>query len=291
MDWSNIPSLASLRAFEAASRLGSFTKAAAELNVTHAAIAQHVRSIESDLGLKLLERSGRGMRSTEEGRQLSNRLSEGFREIARGIDDLRKQQVGRPLTITTTLTFTETWLMPRLPDFWSKNPSAKVSISPSMEKVNLQRDGYDLGIRFGQGEWDGLQSSLILPAEFVVVAAPEIAKKIVGRPLDMLTNQAWLRDVNYPEPLSWLSGEGLSLDHIDWRDVPSQPLMLAAARAGGGIAAINQAVARDDLANGSLELLHEAQPSGQGYFLVEHNGVPHSDASRFKKWILGAARG
>ena len=112
MDWKDIPSLAALRAFEAAARTGSLSAAGRELNVTHAAIAGHVRALESFFGVTLLTRTPKGMDPTPEGALLSRGLSDGFGTLIAACRDLSDRGRVRPISVTTTPTFAEHWLMP-----------------------------------------------------------------------------------------------------------------------------------------------------------------------------------
>ena len=130
MDWRDIPSLPALRAFEAAARAGSFSAAARELNVTHAAIAQHVRAIESQLGTSLLIRSGKKMALTEAGTRLAQELSSGFGQIIAGVREAAFDAAGSPLKVTVTPSFADNWLMPRLCSFWERHPEITLSITP-----------------------------------------------------------------------------------------------------------------------------------------------------------------
>jgi X-X-X-Leu-X-X-Gly heptad repeat protein len=102
MDWKMIPSLAALRAFEATSRLQSLSQAAAELNVTHAAVSQHLRTLEAEFGCALMDRIGRGVQLTDQGRLLANALADGFGTIADGVAQLRDAQTSRPLVVCVT---------------------------------------------------------------------------------------------------------------------------------------------------------------------------------------------
>ena len=149
MDWRDIPSLAALRGFEAAVREGSFSAAARELNVTHAAIAQHVRSLETHVGQPLLTRAGRRMVPTEAGARLATDLNDGFGQIIAGVRRLSEDADKRPIQITCTPNFAENWLMPRLIEFWGKHPDITLSVTPDNNIVDLRRDGYDVAIRYG----------------------------------------------------------------------------------------------------------------------------------------------
>ena len=117
IDWRLFPSLTALRAFEAAARLQSFSLAARELNVTHAAVAQQVRGLEDHLGRELLFRAGRGLALSPEGIRLAAALAEGFGAIAKGLAEVQAATPGA-LRVTLTAAFAANWLMPRLGRFW-----------------------------------------------------------------------------------------------------------------------------------------------------------------------------
>ena len=176
MDWRDIPSLSALRAFEAAARLGSFSAAARELNVTHAAIAQHVRALEAHFSVTLMAREGRAMCPTAEGRQLAQDLGEGFGTIAAGVRALIGSRRARPLQVTLTPSFAEAWLMPRIGQFWAQHPEVEVALIPSVSLIDLRRDGFDMAIRFGAADWPGLAVEPLVMSPFVVVAAPSLAQ-------------------------------------------------------------------------------------------------------------------
>jgi LysR family glycine cleavage system transcriptional activator len=156
MDWRDIPSLSALRAFEAAARLGSYSEAARSLNVTHAAIAQHVRSLEAHFGQPLMQREGRAMAVTEAGRRLHRDVAAGFGEIATGVRALIRERADAPISLTTTQSFAENWLMPRMAQFWATHPGVTVSVSVDNRVIDLRRSEHHLGIRFGAGDWPGL---------------------------------------------------------------------------------------------------------------------------------------
>ena len=149
VNWRNFPSLTALRAFEAAARLQSFSRAARELNVTHAAVAQQVRGLEADLGRELIFRQGRGLALTSEGARLATALAEGFRGIAQVVDELKAAVPGTPVTLTLTPVFAAQWLMPGLKRFWAAHPDAPISLRPEKRLADLPREAVDLGIRFG----------------------------------------------------------------------------------------------------------------------------------------------
>jgi len=147
-------------------RLGGLSAAARELNVTHAAIAQHIRYLENCLTVKLAYREGNGMRLTPSGSDLSKALQGGFKAIAGGIRSVKADHEARPLQITLTPGFAENWLMPRLGSFWGEHPEIGLSLNPSTKSVDLVAGDIDLAIRFGQGVWPGLWAEKLMGAGY-----------------------------------------------------------------------------------------------------------------------------
>ena len=131
MDWSALPPLSALRAFAAYADRGSVAEAGQALNVSHAAISQQIRNLETWLGVSLLDRSGRRMRLTPEGERLAASLAEGFGTILHMTDELTGRDADRPLEISATPGFAATWLMPRLPSFRARHPDVSLTLDPS----------------------------------------------------------------------------------------------------------------------------------------------------------------
>ena len=289
MDWRDIPSLAALKAFEATARLSSFSAAARELNVTHAAISQHVRALEAEFGCELVFRQGAGMGLTDAGRSLALSVGEGFATIASGVRDIRALRHDRPLIVGMTPTFAENWLMPRIGGFWTQHPDIEVTLQPSFAVVDMRRDGLDLTIRYGHGIWPGLDVELLVNANYVVVGAPELAAKAVGASMRDLSSFPWVFETNRLEQRVWAQEVGLDLSATSVSNVPTNSLVLSAARAGVGLSIQARALVEGDLAKGNLMCLHEAPLSSLGYYLVTRR-VPRSDALKtFIRWLKTAA--
>ena len=290
MDWRDIPSLPALRAFEVAARLGSYSAAAAELNVTHAAVAQHVRALEKDFGTALMRREGRGMAPTAAGARLAQHLSDGFGTIGAGVRALRQDRGDRPLAVTTTFSFAEGWLMPRLPKFWAAHPDIVLSITPSTRVVDLVRDGYDLALRYGAGDWAGHTAELLVESDNIVVGPPAHSARRTRHIAD-LADLPWLFETHFTEYRAWAAREGLPMDGLTLRELDTINLVLSVLRAGGGIAVVGRAVVQDDLRRGALALLYEStRAAPPGYHIVTHRGVPHPHAATFRRWLRAEAR-
>ncbi len=286
MDWRDIPSLAALRAFEAAARCGSFTKAANELNVTHAAIAQHVRAIEADLATPLMIREGRGVALTTAGRQLAAALNDGFAQIADGVRSITSEAAERPVAITTTPTFAENWLMPRLAGFWAEHPGLAVSITPETDLVDLRREGFALGIRYGMGEWPGLDATKLVDADYTIVAAPDLLDGRKAQRIEDVADLPWIFEMVHQEARRWVTALGLDLACCQMNEVATFSLLLPALRAGAGVSVVSSAMVAEDLANGRLVAVLSEQKAGQGYYIVHPPGQLAERAQVFKKWLL-----
>ena len=289
MDWRDIPSLASLRAFEAAARLGSLSEAARALNVTHAAIAAHVRALEAEFGQPLLQRAGRGMEPTAAGTALARDLGAGFAEIAAGVRALKQGREDRPVILTTTPSFAESWLMPRLARFWADHPDVPLTVQTSTDRVDLRRVGIDLAIRHGSGPWPGLEGEVLTRATMVVVAAP-------GRfsiPYDPATPEAWkavtelpwLLDTSHSEFYQRLVRLGIEPEKLQSTPLESNALIMPACRAGAGVSAQPGALVERDVAEGRLEILAEENMSDFAYHLLHLPGQLTPRAQVFVKWL------
>lgn len=296
MDWRDIPSLSALRAFEAAARLESFSAAARELNVTHAAIAQHVRALEDHFGQPLMERAGRSMAVTAAGRRLALDLGEGFAVIAAGVRALSQARADRPIALSTTQNFAENWLVPRLAGFWKAHPELPVTIAPDNAVVDLRRDGFDLAIRFGQGRWPGLATRLLTRAHRVVVAHPDVAARLPvtysatsPEAIHALTEFAWMPEPTDMEIFTWLRALGADPDKMQVTRMQTNGLVLAAVRSGAGITRQPLAVVQRDLDDGRLVALLEEPESDLGYYTVHNPATISPQARVFLKWLHSVA--
>lgn len=296
MDWSNLPPLASLRAFEAAARHLSHSAAARELGVTHAAIAQQVRALEAHLGQTLLTRAGRGLTLTAEGRMLSVAATAGFGQIAQCLADLDARAAARPLFLTMTPTFGLLWFMPRMHAFRAKHPEIELSISTSVKIHDVARDGMDAAIRIGGPDWPGLDVETLIETDFVVAGAPAlIAKYQIGRPQDLLA-LPWIQDIGSNEIGHWMEIQQLDADPpANMSEMPGY-MMLAALREGQGIGAAVRLFIEDDIADGRLVVLSDYADAPQrddtkrGYQLLTSPGAQRPALKTFLRWLKREAR-
>lgn len=284
MNWSELPPLNALKAFAAFAETGSATGAGAALNVTHAAVSQQLRTLETHLGVSLLDRRGKTMSLTPEGQELAEVLRLSFSAIASATEKLTEADQSRPLQVSMTPTFASGWLLPRLADFRRAHPEVDLMLNPTPELAPLVPGGIDVAIRYGNGDWPGLASHPLLPSSTAIVAAPSLVKPgEVTVPADLL-NYPWVQELGVTEARDWLNRQGVTDALVSGLVELPGNLMIDAARAGQGIAVTARALIEDDLAAGRLLLLFEDR-SKIGYFIVTRPGFHRASLQKFERWL------
>ncbi len=150
-----LPPMQALRAFEAAARTQSLTKAAQSLNLTHGAISHQIKSLESDLGVRLVERAGRGIRLTDEGERFARRVRTAFAELAAAVNEITARANPRQLRVSVVPSFAARWLLPRIGRFVAAYPDIDLDVRANMANVDFANDDADVAIRYGYGDWPG----------------------------------------------------------------------------------------------------------------------------------------
>lgn len=285
IDWRSLPSLTALRAFAATADLRSFSQAARALNVTHAAVAQQVRGLEDQLGRPLVQREGRGVSLTTDGEQLAEALGQGFAAMQRGVQALRSGEADRPVRVSLTAGFAAQWLMPRLKDFWERHPDIGLSLHPDSRLVDLHREGMDLGIRYGNGDWPGVEIDHLASARLVIGAAPGLLGDRTALAPDEMRDMDWILSRNWPEQDAYLRGIGLDPDRLSRTDVMGEDLVLSAARQGLGLIVETRALIEADVQEGRLRIVHESREKLPAYFVVTLPGPKRAAARAFLNWL------
>lgn len=284
MNWLDLPSLSTLRAFCAYAETGSLAKAGASLNVSHAAVSQQLRALEAHLGVELLDRGGRALELTAAGHHLARALQLGFGAIETAVQELSRAGSSRPLHITCTPTFAAHWLMPRLAGFQQEYADIDLVVDPVGTVSELKPGGIDLALRYGGGNWPGLQSELFLSSPMVVIAAPDLlADRRVHAPEELL-DFPWLEELGTTEAAFWLRSRGVTQAQRGARVTLPGNLLLEAVRAGQGVAVSVREFVKEDLRVGRLVELFTEQ-DGRGYHIVTRPGVQRPEARRFISWL------
>jgi LysR family transcriptional regulator, glycine cleavage system transcriptional activator len=292
----HLPALSALRAFEAAARLKSFSKAADELNVTPAAISHQIHALEADLGVSLFHRHSRSVELTASARLLLPGLSEAFAGIQASVRRLRAHNDTGTLTVTASPSIAAKWLVLRLHRFQEQYPDIDVRISTSDAIVDLAKGDFDLAIRYGTGRYAGLDVELLLKNEVFPACSPRLldeARPPLRAPADLLRHalihdQAVDRDPLAPTWSMWLKAAGV-------HDAPALPgltfsvgyMALDAAIAGHGVALAYSTIAAADIAAGRLvRLFSLALPDLFAYYIVTAPGALERPKVRaFRDWL------
>lgn len=253
--------------------------------MTHAAVAQQVRALEQHFGMSLVQRDGRTLQLTEEGRFLSAALTEGFRGIRTATDALARGLTDRPLRVTMTPSFAVQWLMPRLGRFWERHPEVEISMHPEHRVVDLVREGMDLAIRFGNGSWPGYEVQHLVSARYLVVGAPALLGDRHSLTPAEMTALPWVIEEDWPEEASWLRSIGIDPEAIDVTPFPNEELALAAARQGFGLHIESAALVEEDLRTDRLRAVFRSDDPTPAYYIVTPPGRPRKIAREFISWL------
>jgi LysR family glycine cleavage system transcriptional activator len=291
----NLPPLSALRAFEAAARHTSFSKAAEELFVTPAAISHQIHTLEQDLGVRLFHRLNRSIELSASGRVLLPGLVEAFAEIRASVRRLRAHNDTGSLTMTASPSFAAKWLVLRLHRFQERCAEIDVRISATDEVVDLTKGDFDIAIRYGSGHYPGLDVELLFTNEVFPACGPQLLAN--GPPLRtpddlrhhaLIHDQAIERDPLVPTWPMWLKAAGV-------KDVPptaglsfnNMSLALDAAIAGHGVVLAYSTIAAADIAAGRLvRLFSLALPDQFAYYIVTALGALERPKVRaFRDWL------
>jgi LysR family glycine cleavage system transcriptional activator len=291
-----LPSLSGLRAFEAAARHLSFTRAAKELHVTQGAISHQIRSLEDDLGYALFHRLPRRVTLTEEGEILAQTITESFKEIDRVLSSLRQRQWRGWLTVSSSPSFAVKWLVPRLDTFRLRFPAFDVRIAATDRLVDPRRESVELCIRYGEGSYPGLDCEMLVTDQVFPVCSPRLLGQL-SHPTDLL-EQRLLHDemfLEHPQRPSW--AHWASLAQINLTDAPSArfshaSMALEAAAAGQGVALGRSSLVAADIAEGRLICPfgpHFTSPFS--YWMVSSpGGLQRPRIRRLTDWIAETIR-
>jgi LysR family glycine cleavage system transcriptional activator len=283
-----LPSLNALRAFEAAARHESFTVAAGELFVTHAAISRHIRELEEWLGLDLFSRTGRGVVLTEAGRQYAHRLSPLFDAMANATREVMASGSIRKLAVTVEPSFASRWLIPRLGHFSSAHRDIEIMVDPDPRLVDIGSSEFDLGLRTGQGDWPDLDATKIADFDTFPVCSPGLLKGATEIQPSELKHYTLIHSDSRQWWPDWLAAAGV--EGVDGSRGPmfQSHLAIEAAEAGQGFALADTVLATNSLADGWLVRPFEPiikEPGG--YFIVRAKGTRETPAARaFREWLM-----
>ncbi|AQR63597.1 LysR family transcriptional regulator [Brevundimonas sp. LM2] len=288
MPRSSLP-LNALRAFEAAARHGSFTKAAIELCVTQTAISHHVRSLEARLGAAMFKRVPRGVTLTAEGEALLPPLRESFDRIDALLDRFDGGALHEVLTLGVVGTFAVGWLLPRLQEFRERCPHIDLRLSTNNNHVDLAAEGLDYAIRFGDGAWHGTLAEALFDTPLAALCSPRVAAALRA-PEDIL-QQPLLRSYRSDEWDAWFNAAGLGHRPSPIRGMTfdSSLAMMDAALQDAGVALAPPLMFERHLSTGAIVQPFDIQVPRGGYWLTRLQSKPETAAmAEFRSWLTSS---
>lgn len=292
-----IPPLTALRAFEAAARHLSFSRAADELNVTPAALSFQIKSLEEHLGVPVFRRLNRAVELTEEGKLLAPGVSEGFDALQSAWRMVQRRLDSATLTVTAGPAFTAKWLAPRLFSFARANPDIELRFSAGLRLVDFARDDVDVAIRFGQEFDAGLFSKTLISEWVAPMMSPELAENVSGlQDLQSLT-LLHQEDINFIKPpVNWaeyFAAAGMAFAEEHGPRFSQADHAVDAALAGGGVVLGRLSLAEAYLRDGRLVMpVKRALDTGGSYRILCPKGhETRPQVARFIEWVLAEMAG
>ena len=263
--------LSTLPAFQAAARHANLRAAADALHLTHSAVSQQIRVLETQLGFAVFERRGRRIVLNAAGRALLAAVDGALLQLDEGVAAAAAATRGaaQQLRVTVLPSFAQRWLMPRIGRWRERHPDIALDIEATQRVVDLQRDGFHAGLRTGGGRWPGLEAEPLIDSPLVVVGSPAAARRLIGRDPSALADEPLIGEAALWN--TWFAAAGVSTKVRPVADFNDGGLMLQAAEHGLGITLAREMFAADPIAEGRLVRLSPVSieiPEASGYYLV-----------------------
>jgi LysR family transcriptional regulator, glycine cleavage system transcriptional activator len=275
------PSLRALRAFAETCRSGGLAAASRALHVTPSAVSHLLRELEQSLALTLFVARGPRARLTEAGARLGNRLIIAFDAIDGAVAEARHQ--AGDVRVSALSSFLTLWLVPRLTGFQLRYPDTRLLLSTGIRPVDLGAEPYECAIRWGRGEWSGLEATLLFRDRPVVVTNPRLLQT---DPRELPRLATATRPGDWPVVAAALG----------WADIPptltfeTRALAVQAATAGMGTAVVDRNLVADTLASGLLAEIAPDPPmhGAEGHWFVAlPDRLRNRQVRQFRDWLMG----
>jgi LysR family glycine cleavage system transcriptional activator len=287
-----LPPLNALRAFEAAARSESFTRAAEELHVTQGAVSHQVKALEATLGVKLFNRERQRLVITEAGRDYLLVIRDALDRIAVGTERLVQRQTSGVVTVSTSPDFAAKWLVHRLGRFADAHSDIDLRVSATMHHVDFAREDVDLAVRHGDGNWAGLDVVRLCSEQLFPVCSPKLisgrnrvikASDLLKFPLLRLDDwETWSR---------WFDAAGVEAPVVQGPVINRASMLIDAAVDGQGIALARTALAAWDLINRRLvRPIDVSLKMSKSYWVVCPKATSTLPKIKiFREWLLAEA--
>lgn len=287
------PPLHTLRTFEAAAMRLNFTQAAEDVHITPSAVSQQIRQLEEFLGVKLFRRLTRQLVLTDEGQALYVGVHNAMQNLRDSLEQLQLGDLSSRLVVSVLPSFGSKWLVPRLHRFLRLRPKVRVTVLPSTELVNFDRDDIDVGLRWGDGVWPGLVCQPIIEETLFAVCSPEFIDREgpIKSPQDV-AERPLLGDVTHDMWAAWFTRFGLDGTKFHAAALYDDAAdLIQAAVDGQGVGLARSVLVLDELVSGRLiRLFDENIPGHFAYYIVYPSR--HAGAEKIKAlqaWLLQEA--
>ena len=283
----DIPSLNTIRFFESAARNLSFTRAGEELFVTQGAVSKQIKLLEEQLDCKLFVRSGPNLRLTSHGESFQQTVSDALEIIQRGVGNLRRNTIST-IKVSTLPSFTNNWLLPRLPHLENDEPGLLIDIASSFAVIDFSvRTDIDVAIRLGRGHWPGLYSRQLTRDRLFPVCSPNLAENIQSVE-DLLDHNLLIDQVPFDEWASWFEKVKLPYETDNKRFYDDTGSQLRAAVLGQGICLGREELVQEQLESGELVRLFDVDFESEihYYFVCPEERINDRQVKRFHDWLI-----
>lgn len=285
-----LPPLTALRAFDAAARHESFSRAADELSVTHAAVSHQIKALEAWLGLALFERRTRAVTLTPSGQEYRAVIEDAFNQIRAGTARVRTGSDG-PLHVTTTPAFAVRWLAPRLGQLWNQHPELDLRLHEASwrRELGAAAPRFDLGIRLGAGQWPGLDAILLLRGHLTpTLGAGMLSSGAILERSEDLARHTLLHEFDRRAWQEWFRRHGLNPSEAERGPVFDDiNLVYGAALSGHGVGLLHTALTAAEVAAGQLAQPFHETGEETNFFIVYPRGTGAlPKVARFRDWLL-----
>ncbi|MDG1996247.1 MAG: LysR family transcriptional regulator, partial [Emcibacteraceae bacterium] len=249
-----IPSTSMLLAFEASARNGSFTSAAQELNLTQGAISRQVSALEEQLGVSLFKRVRKTIVLTDVGKTYADEVANALRSIRNASLNAVSDTKGQTLNVAILPTFGMRWLMPKFPDFLTKNPQITVNFASKLSPFDFNNEDLHCAIHFGHPDWPGTNGTYLMSEQAVPVAAPKFIGNHTIRQPQELAEMPLLHIETRPDAwANWFKQNDITPPKDRGMVLEQFTMVTQAAVAGLGVAILPYFLISTELDRGELE--------------------------------------
>lgn len=285
-----LPNISALAAFEAVARLGSFTAAAQELDLTQGAVSRQIRLLEDQFGRRLFERDSRNVRLSTSGEIYAEAVRSALGQLRDAALGLMSNRHSGILNLAILPTFGTRWLMPLIPDFVARHPDITINFVTRIGRFDFARERLDAAIHHGQPDWPDADSTLLMRETVIPVVSPEFrASRDIATPVD-ISRLPLLHMATRPGAWSeWLEEQGLNAPTGPGMQFEQFGTVAQACIAGLGVALLPQVLIAGELQRGELVPApgKPMQSRSAYYLVVPHDKRGHPPVASFRDWLLG----